>query len=245
MKTQTQKNLCLLVAGILFMILILILYKSYFPPNLEEFKNRQLKKATLCTIKHLYEKADTGDLLFMSGTGLGENLLKNAMNFPFSHVAMIIKENDDIYLWEADMGQRKKDGARLINMKDKLKYYKGNKIVAWKPMKEGTPRPDAKKLSECVKKYSSLGMEKTFLRWFAADSPDSFVYKFLASFEKNNTFCSELIAKTLIDMELQSPQKHPASLGPNDYYYSNGRRATDIKFSDKYCLGEKIFFIYI
>ena len=156
----------------------------------------QPKKLT--SLKEFFDNADTGDLVFMSGNSRGERVCKWFSDSPFSHVSLVIKEEvfsenssseSELYLWETDLGQKTKDGPRIIKLKDKLELYKGDKIVGWKSLSSSLlPRPTSEKIMEVVKEYKSLDFDDTMIRWILGR---------LASQSDKVVFCSELIALTL------------------------------------------------
>lgn len=129
----------------------------------------------------------TGDLLFLSGKTYAEGFIKWYMNFPFSHVAMVIVENDIVYLWEADMGQQTKKGARVIELSKKKQLWKGWRIGGYCRYKG--PDIHADDIDPIVFKYINYDIDTKLLSYFFGQNS-----------QKKEMFCSQLIAQTFIDL---------------------------------------------
>lgn len=186
---------------VIFIFSIVILY--LFSPNINGYIKCNLINIKWISKDELLKNVDNGDLIFLSGNRNGENAIKFYTWFHFSHVALIIRENNIPYLWEADLGQGCKDGPRVIKFEDKLKRWKGDKIGAWKQFKGD--RPSASDLLLSVGKHINKNMDKTMFSWIFSNSPESILFKKLKDI--NSVFCSELIALTFQDLNILGNEK--------------------------------------
>jgi len=137
------------------------------------------------------DKCDTGDILLFSGRSHAENVMKWCTDSIFSHVALVVRINNEPYLFESDIGQTFKSGVRLIPLRTKLKKYKGYSIGGWKTLLTQRPNPDE------IKKYTinhqNIDMDNFIFTWWVSD------YMFLYDLFKqdNKAFCSEVIVDCL------------------------------------------------
>ena len=74
-------------------------------------------------------EADTGDLIFFSGTSFGERSIKLYSRSVWTHVGIVFRDPDGdssskLFLAEADVGQRKKDGPRVILLSEKFEAFR-------------------------------------------------------------------------------------------------------------------------
>ncbi|BAU79968.1 peptidoglycan peptidase [Tokyovirus A1] len=166
---------CLLfIASLLVLVLLFFLVGFFFSKtpreNFGEFDRTGLK---------------TGDVLLLSGKTFPERIICFLTNCEFSHCAMVVKKEGKLWLWEADIGQGKKKGPRLIEFDQKLKRYKGYRTAA-------IVRIDKElAISEFLK-----GAEKHFNRPM---DDAMFSYFFGRNKKDDSVFCSELVASTLKD----------------------------------------------
>ena len=137
-----------------------------------------------------FAEADTGDLIFFSGTSFGERSIKLYSRSVWTHVGIVFRDDDSegdqskLFLAEADVGQRKKDGPRVILLSEKFEAFRrrcstpGEKItVGWKKWSRG-PRPDPKKIMAEVQKLFTRSMDLNMGCWIFARWPDSRCYKY-------------------------------------------------------------------
>lgn len=180
-----------LIAFLIVLILFLQINLFQKTPHLSFLSQKQ-------EITPIYR---TGDLLFLSGKTYGESFIKWYMNFPFSHVAMIIVENDIVYLWEIDVGQQTKKGARVIELSKKKQLWKGWRIGGY--CKYNGPDIHADEIDPIVFKYIDYGIDTKLLSYF-----------FGSKGQKKEMFCSQLIAQTLIDLNIIENDSIASSYSP-------------------------------
>lgn len=139
----------------------------------------------------------TGDLLFMSGDTYAEKMFKCFSECPYSHVAIVINNNNEIHLFEADVGQGFRDGIRVIPLLTKIDRWRGRKEVA-------------------VRRYfGDLQIENEISKRILTDRRDmdslflSCVFGIRS--DKNIVFCSEMVA------EIFGIQK-PVTIDPGNLY---------------------------
>lgn len=182
------------------------------------------------------KKFDTGDLIFFSGNNPIEIAIKFFTGCNMTHVGLIIKENDILYVWESDIGQKHREGPRIITLDDKLKYWHGFHNIAWKkyiPEDSVTgisKRPSANQVLRIVDKYVNLPFNDNLYEWF-----------FNLNSNKNNIpeslFCSSLVAITLIELGILNKKMHPIT------WWSPAQFLRDFQTSrGKY--DQPLFFVY-
>jgi hypothetical protein len=201
-------NIVLIV--IFFVIWFVVIY--FFSPKLKENKH------TAISINEILSIVDNGDLLFLSGETFPEKAIKTYTRSPYSHVGLIFldlnKKNTKIipYLWEADVGGRRKDGPRIIKLKTKLEHPgKGRtKVAMIKFLK--AERPKTTDILKSVKRNVNRTMDDLMISWLFSYWPYSTLFKL--SHDENKVFCSELVAQTLIDCRLLDENVHPSYYSP-------------------------------
>jgi len=156
---------------------------------------------------------ETGDLLFFSGETFTENFIKLYLSSELSHVSMVVREGEEVYLWELDVGQGYKDGARVIPISKKLERYRGSKIFLYRKAKYPIPLHK-------VLKFIGKNMDIKF--------GDKSLSKFVLGIESKDKFCSELIAETLIYCGTLSPRTDSKRITPE--YLS---KLTDCLYEEK------------
>jgi hypothetical protein len=196
---------CVLSIFILFFILFLSLFIFIYNSPRPSISHLTLKT----NVTDIIENCKTGDLLFFRGIHYGDNVISFITQCPFSHVSMIIKENNVAYLWEADVDSRRigdkhyKIGPRVIPLYEKLKNYGGLKIGGYRKIRK-TRGLNNKDILMTVKKYINYSMDtdqKTYISEFF-------------SREKNTVFCSELLALTLQQCKLLHKEKRATAYSP-------------------------------
>lgn len=165
---------------------------------------------TLIPTTKLLEKADNGDLLFFSGDTIGEKAIKVYTGSCYTHVAFVFRDLDEeqtppvevAFIWEADLGQGYRDGARVMRLSDKLKRWKGRPVIGWRKSKE---RPDKQSILKSINQNVKLDMDSSMVAW---------IFPFLK--QPNKVFCSELVALTLQDLGMLGKTR-PSSFSPKDF----------------------------
>jgi hypothetical protein len=184
----------LILIGFIILLLIIVYFVLWKFYKWENF--------TRTSLSTFLNEADNGDLLFLSGTTFPEQSIKFWTCSQFSHVALIFKEDNETYLWEADSGQGYRSGPRVIRVKDKLDRWKGKRVAGWCKLK-GT-RPTTKQILDVVAKYVTYDMDTSLLVW---------MLPFIGR-EKNKIFCSEVVALTLQHTNKLDKNIRPTSFSP-------------------------------
>lgn len=191
-------------------LIIVIIYILIYFDIFNNFKN--LKNIKNIDLENFKNKLKTGDLLFFSENHFNHNAIKFYTNSYFSHVAIIVKgtteeeiSQNKIFLIEADTGGEYKSGTRILPLEKKLK---NNKIIGYLSIKN--QNLDSNQILEIFDKYQKLKMDKSMISWIVSEIP------FLHSKFKdhNNIFCSELIAKILIDLKILDSENLPTYYSP-------------------------------
>ena len=175
--------ICILVLIFLFFLL----YKIKNPPLFLKYNNN----ISDVTFK-------TGDLLFLSGNTKGEKFIKSFLQFEFSHVALCYVHENDVYLLECDMGSKKRNGSRIIKLKNKLKRKFYDNIIGYRP---------------CIQplNINTLILHKKMDRFFLA-------YLFYRIDNSINT-CSEYICNLLKENNIINKNIKLHKISPKHLYY--------------------------
>lgn len=167
---------------LVFCILILIWYTLiYFCYPKIDINNKGVININEINIDSL----ETGDLIFFSGTTLGEKAIRFYSQSCWSHVGVILKDSFDnsepskesCYIWEFDH-----DGPHLRLLKDKLERWKGEKYVGVLRVYPEITRQD---IYENIDKYKDKEFDSSMVKWL------------IPYFENDKVFCSEMIADLL------------------------------------------------
>lgn len=152
--------------------------------------------------------AQTGDLIFLSGKTFGEKCIKWALDSDFSHLALVVRTDDNLYLYEADIGQRWRTGVRLIDFKKKLERYKGWKVGVWQRL-YGNPI-DVQILQKSIESNISKKIDTNTFTYWTSRFPS-----IAKALKKDDTvYCTELVASTLQDVGVMKKDKTPYSFDP-------------------------------
>lgn len=183
---------------------------------------------TLISVDELYEVAQTGDILLMSGTSFNEKVVKWWTGAPVSHVGLIVKEDhpgptdtDTLFMWEADVGQGSVDGSRLIPLRQKLRMYKGEHTAIYIPLLSNWKRPVpviGPEGMEMLRKYvhtTHKPMDRLFTRYFFGSTSSA-----------STVYCSELACNTLQVAGVMRGEE--AALSPADWF-PTGMNAGDTR----------------
>jgi len=186
----------------------MVVLSQNFPPRIYAPLN------DIISLQDILTEAKTGDIIFTSGNSFGEKGIRWCTNCPFSHVAMIIREEGIQYLWEADLGQGSKRGPRVIKLVDKLHRYSGFKIGVWKKLR--CKRPLTSDVLKCVEKFKNLEFDDLLLTWFV-----TYFYPLYRTVKRDeHVFCSELIVMTMQELGMMGKDIVPASIIPADFLHS-------------------------
>jgi hypothetical protein len=158
----------------------------------------------------------TGDILLFSGTAFGHSSLRALTRSYFDHCSMVVKDEfSQVYIWESDIGQNRKMGARVLTLEEKLKHYKGNKFFVHIPYvgKDMEEEILSDYIQENIEK--PLRGKKGLLKYFIS-------YDFLRKisqmkFLSEGKFCSELIFETLQSAGVVRKDILASSITPKDF----------------------------
>lgn len=226
----------LLILVLLFLLLIPIyyLYIQLNSHNLEEFYKLNRYRLPLITEEEVFSQAKTGDLLFLSGNTKGENVCKWFTKSIFSHVGLIFKEEDFsgesiLYIIDCDLGQKAKDGVRVMKLKDKLERYKGYRIGGYKKIKGADLNQEC--VLSSVEKYKKVDFDHKILTWWVSEIPK--IREIVKN--KNTMFCSEFIAEIFMECGVMDRKSKAYSFSPENFNKMS-------KISDTHSFEETRFF---
>lgn len=169
---------------------------------------------------------DNFDLIFLSGTTFSENMCKWLGNCVFSHIGLLVKENDIIYILECDIGQSHRKGVRVINFEEKLSKFKGEKIGCIKKL--FGKKPSTPEIYKLIESYLEVDFYNGIWKWVFAD--------YIIRNNEKKMFCSEFVSLILQKFNILSLDKQPYWYSPGEYFKNK------LKLNDKYFYGENIFF---
>lgn len=129
------------------------------------------------SINYLLRNARHGDLVLFAGKSMGEKCIMWWTNSNTSHVGVVIEENGEKYLFEADIGQRAERGVRFIPLHQKLILWKGENTFI---LKKGKREPNLDKMKELLGK----DIEFNHIKWFLG-------------VKSEKVYCSEVVADVL------------------------------------------------
>ena len=179
----------LVAIAILVIILCVILSIRYQYPKIIKIDGSIYK------LSDIINQFKTGDLLLFSCRGTSQCFIKAWTSSCFTHTAMVLKFNGELYLWECDIGQGLKSGARVIKLKDKLnKYDYEQKICSYVPIKDALPTND---LLSYINDNIKLDIDNIMISHLLP-----FVQK------KGEVYCSQLLAKTYRHFGLDKINEH-------------------------------------
>jgi len=191
----------LVISSLILFVVMWIYFKS---PTTEHFKHLTLPADDILT------NGKSLDLIFFSGKTPGERFCKWMMDSPFSHVGMLVRVKDELYVWESDLGQRLKDGPRFGPLKDKLERYKGSKVVAWLPYEGKSIGED--EILKIVMKHIHSDFNYGMVSWALCRLIPSYKHP------KDMLFCGELITITLQELGLLDKNINHSFFDPGHYF---------------------------
>lgn len=209
------------VCCVAMFILVIVVWVNFFPPRIDTYEYPST------TVDDMLKGVQTGDLILMTGKTYSEKLIRRITRSPFSHVAMVVVEEGIVYLWESDVGQSRKEGSRVIELKEKLKRYKGEKKGLWLKWVDSpsTPRPTVAQLLPIISTYKDITMPFGFEYYLFSGYPNSFIYNVMKPTSNGESippdmYCSELIANTLQKLGIKgivNEEKIAASYSPKSF----------------------------
>lgn len=215
-------------------VIIFYIYIQYSAPNISKISIYQKK-----SLEHVLNIADSGDIILMAGDTRGERTCRWAAQSVFSHVGLLFREkhpvtNENVlYIWDCDLGQRSKDGVRVMPLRDKLLSYKGFRTAAIKKINKPLSSEEIVKL---IPKYLSLKFDSRIITWWVANKNRDGGWLYRKNKNPKEIFCSELVASTLMDLGVISDDRVPAYYSPGDFERNN------LNFIYGYSYGPLIYF---
>lgn len=181
-KTETVAVLVIIIAVLLFCLNVI-----FFAPKLPPYTS---------SYDEIKSKIRNGDLIFLCGNTFSEKMVRVITGSCWSHIGIAVQEPGNkgvLNIFECDMGQYQKNGARVMNLNRKLSSYKGEKIGAWMSMSSPDGAFSYDNIKSIIDDTLSKGveMQTRFLNWVMCDT---ILYNKLC--EDNKTFCSALVAQT-------------------------------------------------
>lgn len=192
----------IVILTVSLIIVIVFLIIQFTSPNLEKYVKTYENILNWCTIDTLLKDSKNGDLIFMAGDSRGEKICRWLSSSIYSHIGMIFREihpetNEDVvYIWESDLGQKTKDGPRVIKLIDKLQLYKGFNYLMWRKLESIPPymSPTTLDIMKIVDEYKNCKFDDKMLTWLSSN----YINCLTTSINRNDEFfCSELVAITL------------------------------------------------
>lgn len=180
-KTKELAILCICVSIIILIFIYFIGSKSH---------KGSLDKYPTENYKNIFENIKNGDLVFFSGNTYSENVGKWFTDSIFTHVGILFTdENQDVYILDSDVGQKVKDGVRVQLLNDKIKRYKGSKVVGYRPINKEI---NYNILEEIFNKDKDLDFDCWMLDWILSPLGIGRLFK-----KDDRVFCSEYIHSVL------------------------------------------------
>lgn len=197
------------------------------------FIDNEMNNTPLIKYKNIYKEAETGDLIIYRWNIVDVGF---RMFSKFSHVGMIVKKNNKLYLLEThpDENKNKKhkknnDGVHLYLLKNRIEDYDGECFLA-------------KLNTNCDREQLTNNIIKNLNEYknipFDASFRDLFVYNYFRNFitrqspassvnsvhectvpNKQTMFCSEFIAYVLYKNSIYTHDKNLASLNPGSFLH--------------------------
>ncbi len=165
-------------------------------------------------------EADNGDILLWS---TNSKIIQYVSNSPFTHISLLFRKNKCLYCWEADLGQKRRSGPRIIPLQDKMDRYKGVPLVGWKPLVRGD-RPSSKRLMKIISSFAEYKMDVCAIRWclsrLLAATPcgGGGAQKLFSARGVNRVICSELVAETLQQAGILQLDPPASQYAPGDWF---------------------------
>lgn len=227
MNKKTKSNIWLWIkVNIIFLLVIgaivLVIYLK--TPKIDSFVKND---TVLYKYSELKDNLQTGDLIFLAGTNCASELIGGIIDSPFIHIGMIIKENDgELYIWDADIGQKAKLGPRLMTLDDKFNKSHCKQIGAVMKL-NGERKFTSEDLKRVIDQNINKSMDKYMYSWALGKIAKN----------ENKVFCSELIAETYQELRIMSNEKNAYDYGPDDFFFNR------VKLMNGYSLSSPIYFV--
>lgn len=185
------------------------------------------------TTEDLLYSVNNGDILLFSGNTNGEKFMKGITYSPWTHIGFIFREKEidkitnteveKAYIFECDLGQRYKDGVRLMPLENKLANYKGESYVCWLKLNVKYPRtrPETKDIMTEVRYFLSKQEKMDLILFTWLFSGNKYLLYLTKKLTPKKRFCSDLIASLLKKLQILKRVRPSVSYTPHDWLLDN------------------------
>ena len=226
----------LTIGLIIFIFAIWYTYIQHSAPTLKDVKLAPYYG----TKDDMLKDIENGDLVFMAGRSKGEKTCAWFLKSPFTHVGLLFWERHPstseniLYIFDCDLGQKSKEGVRVMNFEDKLKQYRGEDVIAIKKLNVPAyaSRPSTQNFVDEIGKFINIDFDNKMLTWYFSNlGTISYIFK-----NKNKMFCSELVAEVYQNLSIMKKNKKAYSYNPGDFFRG------DVSMQLGYSLSNPTFF---
>lgn len=203
-------NKNVLVLSVWIMAVVYLWYRTYI--------DTEMIGTPVLTFEKLYKYAQTGDLVIFRWNivDIGYRLFAK-----HSHVGMIVKKNDKLYLLEIHPNERKDEGlddsgVHLYHLEKRLDEYDGEYYFT----QSNITKEEREKLSKHI--FKNLKKYKKEVK-FDTNFRDVFVFNYFCNLfgftlpKKETMFCSEFIGYILEKTNIYHHNKNLASINPGTF----------------------------
>lgn len=182
------------------------------------------------TRAHVLAHAQTGDVLLLSGGTYTERCCQVVVGSVFTHVALVVRDAEDVWIWESDVGQGQHRGARVMPLAHKLDVYRGSPVAAWKRVTAcPVPLPTLQaRVVASVHRHLPRPFDTAMLPWFLHVALGVQVRR---EGPTAPVFCSELVATTAADAGLLDGRRAPTTYSPADWHYDTLDLAPGVRYA--------------
>lgn len=192
--------------GVMIALGLLVLFAinaHEFAPSPDRYLSQNPQK--LLSSESVQQNCKTLDLIFLSGKTPGEGWIRLLSGSVFSHVAIVIRDVDEPYLWESDYGQGSRIGTRSIPFRLKIERWKGCKIGAWMKYK-GDNTLTVEQIYRVIKDKFDVKFDDLFASYLIGIKRDG------------DMFCSETVMQLLTDVGVTTPNVVPYWYAPRHFF---------------------------
>lgn len=202
----------LLILSIIIVVMILLYIK---------YEMSGMKK---CKLDKIIKKCKTGDIILFRWHFMD---IIFRMASKYSHIGMIYKENDNVYIIEMHPEEGKKiirNGVNRYNLKKRLKEYNG---TCYYLQLVKNIKVDNQKLKKRLKDYKKISFDENF-RYSYGKSwlYNKLSWKLSKKKKKKTMYCSEFVGYILKDLKILSKDYNISLLTPSSFenIIKNGKK---------------------
>ena len=155
---------------------------------------------------------DTGDILAVSYTSYHGNLVKIFTGSIWTHIGMVIRKDDGIYVIEIARYGRNNRGLILKPLHDWISWNKNN-MMALRKYDGELPFPK-EELEEHLKQYKDVEEDFSVISWLK-----STIHRKYHPPDKDYFYCSEFISHTLQSLNVMKKRIISSSFKPWELLY--------------------------